>query len=157
MKKYFVTVDGNGFINHWTTVYHDGCIEVQAPEDLFTQIGYVKVIDGVAILDKEQLEKRAREYAEYTTIGCGAIATRKCRFVIDDSRARSNYGRCSKTRSCAYFSFSGRRCAVNWYEVIKNYYKAGYYSYENVLRFVQLKKITTEQADEIVSSKNEAG
>ncbi|EUJ56618.1 hypothetical protein [Listeria fleischmannii] len=57
MKKYFVTVDGNGFINHWTTVYHDGCIEVQAPEDLFTQIGYVKVIDGVAILDKEQLEK----------------------------------------------------------------------------------------------------
>ncbi|EUJ56617.1 XkdX family protein [Listeria fleischmannii] len=46
---------------------------------------------------------------------------------------------------------------MNWYEVIKNYYKAGYYSYENVLRFVQLKKITTEQADEIVSSKNEAG
>ncbi|EAC2299811.1 TPA: XkdX family protein [Listeria monocytogenes] len=39
---------------------------------------------------------------------------------------------------------------INWYEKIKDYYTNGYYSEEDVRRFVTLKKITSEQATEII-------
>ncbi|EFR97152.1 phage uncharacterized protein, XkdX family [Listeria ivanovii subsp. londoniensis] len=42
---------------------------------------------------------------------------------------------------------------INWYEKVKEYYVGGYYTEEQVNKFVALKKITLEQAKEIISLK----
>ncbi|EAD4381112.1 XkdX family protein [Listeria monocytogenes] len=40
---------------------------------------------------------------------------------------------------------------INWYEKIKDYYLGGYYTEADVNRFVALKKITLEEAKEIIN------
>ncbi|EAC2922156.1 TPA: XkdX family protein [Listeria monocytogenes] len=42
---------------------------------------------------------------------------------------------------------------INWYEKVKDYFNDGYYTEEQVYKFVALKKLTLEQAKEIVETK----
>lgn len=44
---------------------------------------------------------------------------------------------------------------IDWFEKVKEYYLGGYYGVEEVNKFVKLKKITTEQANEIFKAKEE--
>ncbi|MBK2004011.1 XkdX family protein [Listeria ivanovii subsp. londoniensis] len=41
---------------------------------------------------------------------------------------------------------------INWYEKVKDYFNDGYYTEEQVYKFVALKKLTLEQAKEIVET-----
>lgn len=45
--------------------------------------------------------------------------------------------------------------AIDWFEKVKEYYLGGFYGVEEVNKFVKLKKITSEQADEIFKAKEE--
>ncbi|MHC5278954.1 XkdX family protein [Listeria kieliensis] len=44
---------------------------------------------------------------------------------------------------------------IEWFEKVKKYYLAGNYGTNEVNRFVELKKITSEQANEIFKAKEE--
>ncbi|EUJ33512.1 hypothetical protein MFLO_02378 [Listeria floridensis FSL S10-1187] len=46
--------------------------------------------------------------------------------------------------------------AIDWFEKIKEYYLGGFYDIKEVQRFVELKKITVSQSEEILNSKEEA-
>lgn len=39
---------------------------------------------------------------------------------------------------------------MNWYEMIKRYYKLGFYDEEKLNLFVKAKKITADQKEEII-------
>ncbi|MHC5253233.1 XkdX family protein [Listeria kieliensis] len=45
--------------------------------------------------------------------------------------------------------------AIDWFEKVKEYYLGGFYGVEEVNKFVKLKKITQDQADEIFKAKEE--
>lgn len=44
---------------------------------------------------------------------------------------------------------------IEWFEKVKKYYLAGNYGTNEVNRFVELKKITSEEAEEIFKTKEE--
>ncbi|MEN2666047.1 XkdX family protein [Listeria aquatica] len=45
--------------------------------------------------------------------------------------------------------------AIDWFEKVKDYYLGGFYGVEEVNKFVKLKKITSDQADEIFKAKED--
>lgn len=44
---------------------------------------------------------------------------------------------------------------IDWFDTVKRYYIGGFYTDEQVLKFVEFKKITEEQAQDILKAKEE--
>ncbi|MBC2190545.1 hypothetical protein [Listeria booriae] len=58
MVKAFVKIGADGYVNEWVAPKaEDGYILVESDESLVTNIDCVKIVNGVAVLDKEKQEE----------------------------------------------------------------------------------------------------
>ncbi|MBC2004629.1 hypothetical protein HCA78_12665 [Listeria booriae] len=58
MVKAFVKIGVDGYVNEWVAPKaEDGYILVESDESLVTNIDCVKVVNGVAVLDKDKQEE----------------------------------------------------------------------------------------------------
>lgn len=54
MNRYYVQLNDAGFIVAWSRVDVENHIEIQADEELFEKLEFVKVVNGVAELDTQE-------------------------------------------------------------------------------------------------------
>lgn len=69
MVKVFVKISANGYVNEWVAPKaEDGYVLIESDESLVTNNDCVKVVNGVAVLDKTKQEEIQEENKEWLEI-----------------------------------------------------------------------------------------
>lgn len=65
MAKAFVKIGADGYVNEWVAPKEeDGYMLIESDDSLVTNIDCVKVVNGVAVLDKEKQEELQEDNKE---------------------------------------------------------------------------------------------
>ncbi|MBC1231482.1 hypothetical protein [Listeria booriae] len=65
MVKAFVKIGADGYVNEWVAPrLEDGYMLIESDDSLVTNIDCVKIVNGVAVLDKEKQEELQEENKE---------------------------------------------------------------------------------------------
>lgn len=151
--KVFVTVNSEGYIDMWSNSKTENSIEVQTPKKYMNLINVCKVENGKVILDeKRQKEIISNQQSEKTELE--ELMEDSAEQLLYIAEVESAVQQSQQNQADLLLSLAEvGDFQMDWYEKVKEYFIGGYYTEEQVNKFVALKKITLEQAKEIISLK----
>ncbi|EAE3526850.1 hypothetical protein E2141_06995 [Listeria monocytogenes] len=66
MKQYYVLLNADGFITVWSSEKQEGFLKIEASEDDFNKLDFVRVENGKAKVDEQRKQQIINEYEAST-------------------------------------------------------------------------------------------
>ncbi|EAC6223239.1 hypothetical protein B4960_11300 [Listeria monocytogenes] len=66
MKQCYVLLDADGFITAWSSEKQEGFLKIEANEDDFNKLDFVRVENGKAKVDEQRRQQVIKEYEAST-------------------------------------------------------------------------------------------
>ncbi|EAD1944929.1 hypothetical protein BSX38_09320 [Listeria monocytogenes] len=66
MKQCYVLLDSDGFITAWSSEKQEGFLKIEANEDDFNKLDFVRVENGKAKVDEQRRQQIIKEYEAST-------------------------------------------------------------------------------------------